>query len=149
MCGIVGIINKNKQEVDSSLLANMAATIHYRGPDEDGIFIENHVGFFHKRLSIIDLSTGQQPMTFYNCTIVFNGEIYNYIELREELVRKKHKFKTTSDTEVILHLYIEYGEDFVNLLNGMFERDAGCGDLVLGEESLHVVAGVGGAEAAG
>jgi asparagine synthase (glutamine-hydrolysing) len=120
MCGIVGIINKNKQEVDSTLLANMAATIHYRGPDEDGIFIERNVGFFHKRLSIIDLSTGQQPMTFYNCTIVFNGEIYNYIELREELVRKKHKFKTTSDTEVILHLYIEYGEDFVNLLNGMF-----------------------------
>ena len=120
MCGFVGIINKNKQEVNSNLLRKMAATIHHRGPDEDGIFIEGNIGFFHKRLSIIDLSTGQQPMTFNNCTIVFNGEIYNYIELREDLIRKKHEFKTTSDTEVLLHLYVEYGDDFVNLLNGMF-----------------------------
>ncbi len=79
MCGFVGIINKNKQEVNSNLLRKMAATIHHRGPDEDGIFIEENIGFFHKRLSIIDPSTGQQPMTFNNCTIVFNGEIYNYI----------------------------------------------------------------------
>jgi asparagine synthase (glutamine-hydrolysing) len=120
MCGFVGIINKNKQEVNSNLLRKMAATIHHRGPDEDGIFIDGNIGFFHKRLIIIDLSTGQQPMTFNNCTIVFNGEIYNYIELREDLIRKKHEFKTTSDTEVLLHLYIEYGDDFVNLLNGMF-----------------------------
>ena len=120
MCGFVGIINKNKQEVNSNLLRKMAATIHHRGPDEDGIFIDGNIGFFHKRLIIIDLSTGQQPMTFNNCTIVFNGEIYNYIELREDLIRKKHQFKTTSDTEVMLHLYIEYGDDFVNLLNGMF-----------------------------
>lgn len=120
MCGFVGIINKNKQAVNSILLRKMAATIHHRGPDEDGIFIDGNIGFFHKRLTIIDLSTGQQPMTFNNCTIVFNGEIYNYIELREDLIRKKHEFKTTSDTEVILHLYTEYGYDFVNLLNGMF-----------------------------
>lgn len=120
MCGFVGIINKNKQTVSSHLLERMATTIHHRGPDEDGIFMDNHIGFFHKRLSIIDLSTGQQPMTFNNCTIVFNGEIYNYIELREDLIRKKHTFKTTSDTEVLLHLYVEYGDDFVNLLNGMF-----------------------------
>lgn len=120
MCGFVGIINKNKQEVSSTLLEKMATSIHHRGPDEDGIFIEENIGFFHKRLSIIDLSTGQQPMMFNGCTIVFNGEIYNYIELRNELKRKGHEFKTTSDTEVILHLYIEYGEDFVNLLNGMF-----------------------------
>ena len=120
MCGFVGIINKNKQEVNNDLLIKMAATIHHRGPDDDGIFIEGNIGFFHKRLSIIDLSTGQQPMTFDDCTVVYNGEIYNYIELREDLIKKKHKFKTTSDTEVLLHLYIEYGEDFVNLLNGMF-----------------------------
>jgi asparagine synthase (glutamine-hydrolysing) len=120
MCGFVGIFNKNKQEVNSNLLREMAATIHHRGPDEDGLFAEGHIGFFHKRLSIIDLSTGQQPMTFNNCTIVFNGEIYNYIELREELIRKNHVFKTTSDTEVLLHLYSEHGDNFINLLNGMF-----------------------------
>jgi len=120
MCGFVGIINKNKQEVNCNLLKDMAATIHHRGPDEDGIFVEKNVGFFHKRLSIIDLSTGQQPMMFNGCTLVFNGEIYNYIELRNDLIRKGHEFRTTSDTEVILHLYVEYGNDFVNLLNGMF-----------------------------
>ncbi len=81
---------------------------------------EGSVGFFHKRLSIIDLSTGQQPMTFNDCTIVYNGEIYNYIELRENLIKRGHQFHTTSDTEVILHLYTEYGNEFVNLLNGMF-----------------------------
>ncbi len=120
MCGIVGIINKNQNEVETGLLTKMADTIHHRGPDEDGLFIEKNIGFFHKRLSIIDLSTGQQPMTFNNCTIVFNGEIYNYVELRNDLIKKGHKFKTTSDTEVILHLYVEYGYDFVNILNGMF-----------------------------
>ncbi len=120
MCGFVGIINKDKQEASTAVLEKMANTIHHRGPDEDGIFIEGNLGFFHKRLSIIDISTGQQPMTFNNCTIVFNGEIYNYIELREDLIKKGHQFSTASDTEVILHLYIEYGNDFVNLLNGMF-----------------------------
>lgn len=120
MCGFVGVINKNNEEVNSNFLRKMAVTIHHRGPDEDGIFIENNVGFFHKRLSIIDLSTGQQPMAYKNFTIVYNGEIYNYIELRNELIKKNHEFKTTSDTEVILHLYEEYGNDFVNQLNGMF-----------------------------
>ena len=120
MCGIVGIINKNQNEVETGLLSKMADTIHHRGPDEDGLFIEKNIGFFHKRLSIIDLSTGQQPMTFNNCTIIFNGEIYNYIELRNDLIKKGHQFKTTSDTEVILHLYVESGYDFINILNGMF-----------------------------
>jgi len=120
MCGIVGIINKTGNKVDYNLLEKMASTIHHRGPDEDGVIIDGPVGFFHKRLSIIDLSTGQQPMTFENCTIVFNGEIYNYIELKKELKKKGHVFHTSSDTEVILHLYKEYGSDSVNLLNGMF-----------------------------
>ena len=71
MCGIVGIIYKNKQEVTGSILEKMASTIHHRGPDEDGIFINGNIGFFHKRLSIIDLSTGQQPMTFDDCTYCF------------------------------------------------------------------------------
>ncbi len=120
MCGFVGIINKDKTGINHFILHKMASTIHHRGPDEDGLMIEGPIGFFHKRLSIIDLSTGQQPMTFDNNTIVFNGEIYNYIELRNELIRIGHSFSTTSDTEVILHLYSEFGNEFVNLLNGMF-----------------------------
>jgi len=120
MCGFVGILNKNAGEVTDKLLTKMASTIHHRGPDEDGIFTDGNVGFFHKRLSIIDLSTGQQPMHFDRFTIVFNGEIYNYIELRNDLIKRGHQFKTTSDTEVILHLYAEHGADFVNMLNGMF-----------------------------
>ena len=120
MCGFVGILNKNGLNVRPDILRKMADTIHHRGPDEEGIFINDNCGFYHKRLSIIDLNTGQQPMTFGNYTIVFNGEIYNYIELREELKLKGHKFDTTSDTEVILHLYREYGEACVNRLNGMF-----------------------------
>jgi asparagine synthase (glutamine-hydrolysing) len=86
MCGFVGIINKDGKAVDKRLLSKMASTIHYRGPDEDGILLEGNVGFFHKRLSIIDLNTGQQPMSHDDCTIVFNGEIYNYIELRKDLI---------------------------------------------------------------
>lgn len=120
MCGFVGILNKNGLNVSPDILRKMADTIHHRGPDEEGVFINDNCGFHHKRLSIIDLNTGQQPMTFGNYTIVFNGEIYNYIELREELKLKGHKFDTTSDTEVILHLYQEYGEACVNRLNGMF-----------------------------
>ncbi len=120
MCGIVGIINKNNQKADCNVLRKMASVIHHRGPDEEGILVDGPVGLFHKRLSIIDLSTGQQPMTFGDYTIIFNGEIYNYVELREELIAKGHHFQTTSDTEVILHLYAEYGNDFVNELNGMF-----------------------------
>ena len=120
MCGIVGLINKNKQPVNVSLLSQMAAAIHHRGPDDEGHFIDNNVGFYHKRLSIIDLKTGHQPMTFKNHTIVFNGEIYNYKELKIELQSKGHKFQTTSDTEVILKMYEEYGENCVNQLNGMF-----------------------------
>jgi len=120
MCGIVGIINKNGTTPNPLLLEKMAATIHHRGPDEDGIMCDGSVGFFHKRLSIIDIASGQQPMTYNRCTIVFNGEIYNYIELREELKIKGHSFETSSDTEVILHMYAEHGKSFVNLLNGMF-----------------------------
>jgi asparagine synthase (glutamine-hydrolysing) len=120
MCGFVGLINKNGENANPNILREMALTINHRGPDEEGIFIEGNCGFFHKRLSIIDLATGQQPMTLENYTIVFNGEIYNYIELREELIKKGHQFKTTSDTEVILHLYKEYGNEFVSQLNGMF-----------------------------
>jgi asparagine synthase (glutamine-hydrolysing) len=120
MCGFVGIITKNNSKVESSILVDMASVIQYRGPDEEGLFLDDCVGFFHKRLSIVDLSTGQQPMTINACTIVFNGEIYNYIELREDLKKRGHQFDTTSDTEVILHMYQEFGDNFINDLNGMF-----------------------------
>lgn len=120
MCGFAGILNKNGRDVRPEILKDMANTIHHRGPDEEGMFISGNCGFYHKRLSIIDLKTGQQPMTFGDFTIVFNGEIYNYIELRNELISKGHHFSTTSDTEVILHAYQEYGDKFVKLLNGMF-----------------------------
>lgn len=120
MCGFVGIINKDRQLVNEGTLREMASTIHHRGPDDEGMLLQGPLGFFHKRLSIIDLSTGHQPMTVEDCTIVFNGEIYNYIELRENLIRRGRKFSTTSDTEVILHMYLELGDKFVNLLNGMF-----------------------------
>ena len=120
MCGFVGIINKTGKGIDTNILGNMANAISHRGPDDEGIFIDGPVGFYHKRLSIIDLSTGNQPMNFKECTIVFNGEIYNYIELRNDLKKKGHKFITSSDTEVILHMYYEFGDMFINSLNGMF-----------------------------
>ncbi|MGB8318324.1 MAG: hypothetical protein WCE54_09385, partial [Ignavibacteriaceae bacterium] len=120
MCGFVGLINKINSKIDPQLLKLMADTLSHRGPDDEGSFIDNNIGFYHKRLSIIDLSSGHQPMSFGNYTLVYNGEIYNYIELREELKSKGHKFVTQSDTEVIIRMYDEYGVDSINLLNGMF-----------------------------
>lgn len=120
MCGFVGVLNKSGKAVNPEILRTMASTINHRGPDEEGVFTDLNCGFFHKRLSIIDLSTGQQPMTYGPLTIVFNGEIYNYVELKNNLTLKGHSFKTTSDTEVILHMYEEYGDSCVNQLNGMF-----------------------------
>jgi asparagine synthase (glutamine-hydrolysing) len=122
MCGIAAIINRNRSlpPVEPAQLADIAAALNHRGPDDEGYLVEGQVGLFHKRLSIIDLAGGHQPMTFGGLTIVFNGEIYNYVELREELRRRGHSFQTTSDTEVILKMYVEYGLDFVRSLNGMF-----------------------------
>lgn len=120
MCGIVGIINKNGRPVELDVLSRMAETLNHRGPDDEGYLIDGAIGFYHKRLSIIDLVSGHQPMNFGPVSIVFNGEIYNYIELRESLKQKGHSFQTASDTEVILHMYAEYGLDFVQQLNGMF-----------------------------
>ena len=120
MCGFVGILTRPERPVDAELLGAMAHTIRHRGPDGEGQQIDDRVGLHHKRLAIIDLATGQQPMTSGPFTIVFNGEIYNYVELREELRRRGHEFRTQSDTEVILRLYAEHGEGCVKLLNGMF-----------------------------
>ena len=120
MCGIVGFLNKqdNKKEI----IENMSNKIIHRGPDECGYFIDDDVALAHRRLSIIDLSSGTQPI--YNekedKVIIFNGEIYNYIELKKELKKKKHKFKTKTDTEVLIHGYEEWGVDLPKKLRGMF-----------------------------
>ena len=142
MCGIVGIINKKDQpKVELPLLKQMADTISHRGPDDEGHFIDERVAIYHKRLAIIDLVTGRQPMSSGPLTIVFNGEIYNYIELRQTLIGLGHRFQTTSDTEVILQAYAEYGLDFVKELNGMFAfllYDRSKGRVVLARDHFGI-----------
>jgi asparagine synthase (glutamine-hydrolysing) len=120
MCGFVGIIESAGRPVALPELARMATALNHRGPDDEGHFLDGEVGFYHKRLSIIDLTTGHQPMSSDGLHIVFNGEIYNYIELRDALKQRGHVFRTASDTEVILRLYAEHGPECVRLLNGMF-----------------------------
>ena len=121
MCGIAGYFDKS-EKASALVLNRMLTRIQHRGPDECGIYINNNVGFGSVRLSIIDIVSGQQPLSNEDLTlwIVFNGEIFNYIELRSELEVKGHKFRTQSDTEVIVHLYEEYGEDCLSKLNGQF-----------------------------
>lgn len=122
MCGIVGFVNKGERAVDRSVLAAMNDAIVHRGPDEDGFFVKDNVGLAMRRLSIIDLASGQQPIFTPDGTkcIVFNGEIYNYQELRKGLEERGHQLKTKSDTEAVLHLYDEYGPDCLQHLRGMF-----------------------------
>ena len=120
MCGICGIIG----ELDNSrkVLKNMMDKIAHRGPDDEGMYVDKHAAIGHRRLSIIDLSHGAQPM--YNETgdiaIVFNGEIYNHLEIRKELIKKGHQFSNDSDTECLIHGYEEYGTDLLHKLRGMF-----------------------------
>lgn len=123
MCGIVGIISQDREDqTDMNLLRLMNAALTHRGPDDEGYWTGRGVGLAMRRLSIIDLKGGHQPLCNEDSTIwtVFNGEIYNFIQLREGLIQKGHQFKTHSDTEVIVHLYEERGEDFVKELRGMF-----------------------------
>jgi len=119
MCGIFGIVGSKIDEAHLKKATNLLA---HRGPNASGFFIEDGVGLGHRRLSIIDLEGGHQPM--YNedgsLCIVFNGEIYNFPELHEQLVSKNHRIKTRSDTETILHAYEEWGEECVDHLRGMF-----------------------------
>lgn len=120
MCGIVGFVNNEKNK--KRTIKKMADRIKYRGPDQEGYYTDNLVALGHRRLSIIDLGNGIQPMfnEDENLVVVFNGEIYNYIELKAELKKKKHKFKTNSDTEVLLHGYEEWGSNLPKKLRGMF-----------------------------
>ena len=122
MCGICGVLNFDSSPADAGLLTEMVSTIRHRGPDEYGIYTDANLGLGHARLSIIDLTGGHQPMqsTDGNLVITFNGEIFNYIELRQELQQRGHRFATASDTEVILHLYQEEGEQCVHRFNGQW-----------------------------
>ena len=123
MCGICGKLNfDRRQPVTPELLGMMLATIHHRGPDDEGKYVSGPVGLGFRRLSIIDLSSGHQPLSNEDGSIwvIFNGEIYNYRELRKILIQKGHIFQTQTDTEVLVHLYEEYGDDFVQELRGMF-----------------------------
>jgi len=123
MCGITGIVNyQNDDVVSDSILNKMCSVIKHRGPDEGGVWSHKNVGIGMRRLKIIDLVSGSQPMHNEDKTvwIVFNGEIYNYQELRAELEKKEHFFTTRSDTEKITHLYEEYAQECVQYLRGMF-----------------------------
>ena len=123
MCGIAGILsNSSNKPPERAELTAMIARLHHRGPDGTGILVDGAIGLAHARLSIIDLVGGDQPIHNEDRTvqIVFNGEIFNYVELRHELIEQGHKFYTQSDTEVIVHLYEEHGERFVDHLNGQF-----------------------------
>lgn len=123
MCGIGGYFNIQAQPEESySCLERMIWSLRHRGPDGFGFFQDRLVGFSHARLSIIDISGGWQPICNEDCSIIviFNGEIFNYLELRDQLIKKGHAFKTNSDTEVLVHLYEDKGIDFVNELNGQF-----------------------------
>jgi asparagine synthase (glutamine-hydrolysing) len=123
MCAICGIVNFHPGDlVDPAVIGRMTDALAHRGPDDDGTFVEGRVGLGHRRLSIIDLSGGRQPICNEDesAVIIFNGEIYNYRDLAADLVKAGHVFKTRSDTETILHAYEEYGEDCVHRLRGMF-----------------------------
>ena len=123
MCGICGIFYTDAtQNVDRDVLAGMNRQIVHRGPDDEGFFVEGNVGLAMRRLSIIDVKTGHQPIANEDesLRIVFNGEIYNHAELRAQLETQGHRYRTRSDTETIIHLYEQYGRDCVKHLRGMF-----------------------------
>jgi asparagine synthase (glutamine-hydrolysing) len=122
MCGICGIFDRSGDPVDRSVLGRMISVLEHRGPDGKGEFIDREVGLGHLRLSIIDVDGGSQPIDNEDGSlqVVFNGEIYNFVELRAELEAFGHRFKTRSDTEVIVHAYEQWGRDCVGRFNGMF-----------------------------
>ena len=148
MCGIVGIYNLTRYHpIDQTLLERMLGLIRHRGPDESGIYCDGYIGLGNTRLSIIDLSTGSQPIANEDKTvwIVLNGEIFNYVELRPELEAQGHRFTTTSDTEVIVHLYEQYGPRCVEHLNGQFafaiwdrRPETGGGTLFLARDRVGI-----------
>src|SRR5690348_3521340 len=122
MCGIVGICSEVR-EISRAKLEQACGLIRHRGPDASNVFVDGNVGLGHTRLSILDLTTAaNQPMVdpYGQVALIYNGEIYNYRELRNGLNRRGHHFQTSSDTEVLLHMYLEYGEQCLTFLQGMF-----------------------------
>lgn len=143
MCGIVGIIRTDHAPVSPDVLEAMTASVSHRGPDGEGIEIRDEVGLGHRRLAIIDLETGQQPMGNEDGSVqvIYNGEIYNYLELRHELQQKGHRFVTRSDTEVIVHAYEDWGPECVQKFRGMFAFglvDFSKGRLVLARDHFGI-----------
>jgi len=144
MCGIAGIFNyRDSAPVDRFQLKRMGDSMVHRGPDDEGFFLSGPLGFAHRRLSIIDIKSGHQPMfnEDHSIVIVFNGEIYNHQELRAELEPKGHTYRTNSDTESIIHAYEEFGDDFETHLTGMFGFalwDAPRRRLVLSRDRLGI-----------
>src|SRR6266851_5687782 len=140
MCGIAGYWSEAGMP-DGSLIQGMCDRLAHRGPDADGYYADAEVALGHRRLSIIDVTGGDQPLSNEDGSVqvVFNGEIYNYRELRQDLARRGHAFKTRSDTEVLVHLYEEVGERLVEHLNGMFAFtiwDARRKELLLARDRL-------------
>jgi asparagine synthase (glutamine-hydrolysing) len=145
MCGVAGIVALSEAAAapDRAALLRMAGALHHRGPDEHGIYRDHRAGLAHARLSIIDLSAGQQPLSNEDGTlwVVYNGEIFNYVELRAELVALGHRFRTQSDTEVIVHAYESWGDGAFARFNGQFAIalwDSTRGALVLARDRLGV-----------
>jgi asparagine synthase (glutamine-hydrolysing) len=141
MCGIVGIVHRDESPVDAGLLGRMNEAIHHRGPDEEGTYLRGRAGMAMRRLAIIDLAGGQQPISNEDGTawIVFNGEIYNYRELKEQLEKLGHRFRTDCDTEAIVHAYEQYGADCPKYLRGMFAFaiwDERKGELLLARDRV-------------
>src|ERR1035441_3631226 len=121
MCGIAGFLLR-KGRAEPALVTAMCDPIRHRGPDDEGVYTDGGCGIGMRRLSIIDLGTGHQPLSNEDGSVwvVFNGEIYNYRELRDDLIRRGHRFTTNSDTETLVHLYEEKGAEGLALLRGMF-----------------------------
>ena len=144
MCGICGIIgNDGSEPVSEATIRAMCSVMHHRGPDDEGVYLRGGVGLGHRRLSIIDLAGGHQPMSNEDGTlwIVYNGEIYNHLELRQTLEARGHRYRTRCDTETILHLYEEFGERCVDHLNGMFAfaiYDQNTGTTFLARDRLGI-----------
>ncbi|MFO0947670.1 MAG: asparagine synthetase B [Planctomycetota bacterium] len=144
MCGIAGVIDlEGRKRVDPEMLELMASAIEHRGPDEDGFFYAPGVGLANRRLSIVGLSDGRQPIANEDGTVsvVFNGELFDYIEKKAELTAKGHVFRTHCDTEVLVHLWEEYGEGMLERLRGQFAfalYDSRRRVLILGRDRLGI-----------
>src|SRR3989442_9510050 len=122
MCGLSGFLSLDQKRADPAIVRRMAATLRHRGPDDEGYYVDGPIALGHRRLQIIDLATGRQPIANETGTVhaILNGEIYNFQSLAETLRERGHRFTTRSDTEVIVHAYEEFGEECLAHFNGMF-----------------------------